>query len=73
MEEPSIMGGSGALSSIKTLSISNPTNAAKTCSDVWILTPFRSRFVPLVVFTTKLASAFMMGFPSRSTREKAYP
>ena len=33
-EEPSIIGGSGASSSIKMLSISNPTKAAKTCSEV---------------------------------------
>ena len=51
-EEPSIIGGSDELSSIKTLSISIPTSAAKTCSEVLIFTPFFSRFVPLSVFTT---------------------
>ena len=71
IEEPSMMGGSDAFNSIKTLSISSPTSAAKTCSDVCMLTPFFSRFVPRVVFTTKLASAFMTGVPSKSTREKA--
>ena len=34
LEDPSIIGGSEALSSITALSTSNPTKAAKTCSDV---------------------------------------
>ena len=66
-----VAGGSVAFNSIKTLSISSPTSAAKTCSDVCMLTPFFSRFVPLVVFTTKLASALIIGHPSKSTRENA--
>ena len=33
-EDPSIIGGSEVFSSIVTLSISRPTNAASTCSQV---------------------------------------
>ena len=34
LDDPSIIGGSEASISIKTLSTSIPTSAAKTCSDV---------------------------------------
>ena len=72
-DEPSIIGGSELLSSIIILSISNPTRAARTCSQVWIVTPFFSRHVPRCVFVTNLASALINGSPSRSTLLNAYP
>ena len=71
LEDPSIIGGSEELSSIKTLSISKPTKAAKTCSHVCMATPFFSKHVPLWVLVTRLASALIRGSPSKSTRLKA--
>ena len=72
-EDPSIIGGSSALISIKTLSISKPTKAAKTCSIVFNLIPFFSNVVPLCVLTTYLERASIKGFPSKSTLLKTYP
>ena len=68
LEDPSIIGGSEALSSIRRLSISSPTQAASTCSVVCIETPFLSRFVPRCVFVTSEASALSIGSPSISRR-----
>ena len=65
------MGGSEELTSIIKLSILKPTAAANTCSEVFILTPFFSKFVPRSVFVTNLAFASITGVPSKSTRTKA--
>ena len=73
LEEPSIIGGSDAFISMIKLSISKPTAAANTCSEVWISTPFFSRLVPLWVFTTNSALASIVGQPSKSTLLKAKP
>ena len=61
------MGGSAALISIKMLSISKPTKAAKTCSVVFNLTPSFSRVVPLCVLTTYFARASISGLSPKST------
>ena len=52
LDDPSIIGGSEASNSIIQLSIPKPTKAAKTCSEVFIVTPCFSRLVPLWVVTT---------------------
>ena len=72
-EDPSIMGGSSALISIKMLSISKPTKAAKTCSVVFNLTPSFSRVVPLCVLTTYFARASISGLSAKSTLLNIYP
>ena len=72
-EEPSIIGGSDASSSIFTLSISKPTRAAKTCSVVWIFTLFLFRHVPLSVLKTYLIFASMTGWSLRSILVNVYP
>ena len=65
-ELPSIMGISGPVTSIKQLSIPNPTNAANTCSTVLIFAPLDSRVVPRLVSVTRSQSALITGCSGKS-------
>src|ERR1700722_12187566 len=58
-ELPSMMGISGALISIRQLSIPMPTNAARTCSTVQTFALLSSNVVPREVSVTKSQSALI--------------
>ena len=72
-EEPSIIGISVPLISMRQLLTDMPTKAASKCSQVWISTPSFSRVVPLSVFETKFEIAGISIKGSKSVLRKTKP